>query len=876
LTRSRELERAADYNGALLMARRAVEVVPDDPEAVELLDQLEKRRKTGHLVILVTGVRGSSSWAERLKQMIVESDPAIIAVPHKYGYFDSLRVFLPAARDDAVRRFLNELEALIAHYPEARRVDIVAHGFGAYLVAHALARLPAPTDGPVSPQIDTLILAGSPLRTDFPWEPLNRSGRVRRVINECGIDDLVVVLAQFSAVSFGMSGRLGFSGPHSDGVLNRYHEGGHSCIIQDSVAHSSKDLMERYWVPLLTSEAPPTKLDVRGDPRLHRGRADRILDDAGLVKYVPVLASLLVMAWALYGPVQQLLWPTADATIEHTPVTGDPLGEDVKKVVALGQDWSRVDRERFAFTSVGSQLVPYDWFLSLEVAWATSLFRANENLFRYRLIPQQKSALNPDGLPVGFAKDEGRTRAWLGLTCAACHTGQVHYRGVGYRVDGGPVLADWPGLMRDLTAALAATLKESPKFDRFAATVLAGRNTDEGRSVLRAELAILVRDLEGYTTRNIPAANPNEYGRLDLFGIVFNEVFHSLRRPQDRSSELSGVRLPDAPVSYPPLWQTPHLDRWFWTGSARNSGQGSIAVLERDVAQMLGFFVKVDVPEKPGIRGYNSSARVRSMNDLAELLGKLRSPKWPKDFPALDRSRVERGRLLYQKHCINCHPVVDSPQSDPGVVKLVDVGTDPLAAQRFAGRVGRAGKIEGLWENLVPLMPLTPKIGKTVQGSVALRNLVVGVILGSGFPALEDTLKGDPHDSIPPVPDASSERRPADTDGAPPGEVVPVIYKAQALHGIWATAPYLHNGSVPNLFELLLPPPMRSMRFTVGSREFDPQRVGFQTDKPGFFVFRVLDDRGNRIAGNSNQGHEFGTSLTEEEKLQLIEYLKSL
>src|SRR5690606_18198960 len=53
-----------------------------------------------------------------------------------------------------------------------------------------------------------------------------------------------------------------------------------------------------------------------------------------------------------------------------------------------------------------------------------------------------------------------------------------------------------------------------------------------------------------------------------------------------------------------------------------------------------------------------------------------------------------------------------------------------------------------------------------------------------------------------------------------------MAYKTQPLAGVWATAPYLHNGSVPNLYELLLPPEQRSVKFWVGNREFDPKHVG--------------------------------------------------
>ena len=99
------------------------------------------------------------------------------------------------------------------------------------------------------------------------------------------------------------------------------------------------------------------------------------------------------------------------------------------------------------------------------------------------------------------------------------------------------------------------------------------------------------------------------------------------------------------------------------------------------------------------------------------------------------------------------------------------------------------------------------------------------------------------------------------------------VYKARPLDGIWATAPYLHNGSVPNLYELLLPASKRSKEFWVGSSEFDPKLVGFRTENaPGTTKFDTT------LPGNSNAGHDMygNNDFTEEQRLELLEYLKSL
>jgi len=100
-------------------------------------------------------------------------------------------------------------------------------------------------------------------------------------------------------------------------------------------------------------------------------------------------------------------------------------------------------------------------------------------------------------------------------------------------------------------------------------------------------------------------------------------------------------------------------------------------------------------------------------------------------------------------------------------------------------------------------------------------------------------------------------------------------YESRVLHGIWATAPYLHNGSVPNLWELLTPASQRKTTFLVGSRMYDQKNVGYVTNQSPFpnGTFAVDPNNAN---GNGNGGHEYGTGLTPDERWAIIEYMKTL
>lgn len=104
-------------------------------------------------------------------------------------------------------------------------------------------------------------------------------------------------------------------------------------------------------------------------------------------------------------------------------------------------------------------------------------------------------------------------------------------------------------------------------------------------------------------------------------------------------------------------------------------------------------------------------------------------------------------------------------------------------------------------------------------------------------------------------------------------------YKPRPLHGIWATPPFLHNGSVRTIYQLLSPVEERDAEFWVGTKEYDPVALGYRNEKiPGAIL------QSASTIGNSNSGHEFRTGcekygvigpwLPPEDRWDIVEYLK--
>jgi mono/diheme cytochrome c family protein len=512
------------------------------------------------------------------------------------------------------------------------------------------------------------------------------------------------------------------------------------------------------------------------------------------------------------------------------------------KETDLDQNWDCKTSADFWFTSQGSQLIPYKWFVNVEEANTTDLFATEKNLvgrFGYIAVPTWAQATvgdrNPDNLPIGFASDKDAKTGtmYLGFTCAACHTGQLKFPNITEPliVNGGQGLGDFEKLLRELVQALEATIKDDAKFKRFATKI--GTWPGDLRSQMKIESGRLRIRLD----YNSPAVASGP-GRVDAFGQIFNQVV----------AWTGGDHSPaDAPVSYPSLWLAPKQDHVQWNGVASNQGNGPML---RNLGEVMGVFARFTYNPVPLVPFANSINKP-NLNTLEKEIETLWPPRWP---GSIDAGQKDAGAQIYTAKCQTCHPLNARTDVDPTnkiKVKILEDGTDPRMAQRFLDRSQATGKLRywpaGSSQFQTPLLGV-PTRGQLVLGSALLRVWV-------GPPGPLPTADNLPESTM----DVLSTLVKSDLG-----------YKAGPLNGIWATAPYLHNGSVPTLMELLSANRSQS-GFCVGSRGLDGTDVGYQPDCIGEeSKINLL------INGNRNTGHTWGSELSDPQKRQLIEYLKSL
>jgi len=555
----------------------------------------------------------------------------------------------------------------------------------------------------------------------------------------------------------------------------------------------------------------------------------------------------------------------------------------------------------------GGELYPLAWIKALQTADGAPFL---DTMGDYGFLPDPDE---PQGLPVGMTVSEASHQLALtpmvGITCAACHVGEIEHQGRAVRVIGGPNIVDQKAFFTALFGATEATLEHPAALYGFIGRTLQDRTLS---AELAARLPLAHSVLANCSTwEQIAAAGGlgrllvKHLGRLHAheaadadepaFGVI-GETAHEpvdvgdtsaiaaaddggadlgaacpLEDPAQRRAAIDEmaqhlvetqrlvegrvaflrsivalVQLPQtdfgpgraddwdvaraqlfapewalpltSPLSFPPIW---NLDDIPWLHYDNNTN----SVMQRNVGQALGTGAPFEM------QTHGSTIDPRSLRQAEDLARKITPPEWPADvLGPIDAALADRGQAIFAERCAACHEG-EAPGSAPGD-KRYDrdaIGTDTNRLTSFE----------------------TPLDGKLFS------------------------------EQFPPVLDRFVSWSMAN-DGIGPEEAAALIGPApewrttgqwgtRSLRGVWATAPYLHNGSVPTIDDLLRPASERPTAFPIGTRAYDPARLGYLTEGTQGWTFDTTQ------SGNANAGHEgteFGTDLGDDDRLALIEFLK--
>jgi hypothetical protein len=557
----------------------------------------------------------------------------------------------------------------------------------------------------------------------------------------------------------------------------------------------------------------------------------------------------------------------------------------------------------------GSEIFPLDWLLALKSSKTGKPFLENPQRFgliqdpEILTIPGAGSVKLPIGLTIGTPRDvlgavanirlppaapDQLAIRMVGVNCAACHVGRLRYNNTDLPIiEGAPNTFNIDSFYEELFHSAAETVRNRDKFEIFLSDLgqlgvcteiskilvrtFERLNKDPSQPGLTVERTIIrqVRQLiesadlqalqkEGSVLHNVvgllreriaknqgnPMSRfPEAYvllfnrleflrtlaslhtggqqltspgpGRIDAFGNVRRLVFKKAPR----------VPL-NSPVSFPHLWGVSHLEWFHWDGNTNS-------FMERNIGQAIGLGAIADVETGA------STVSPLNIHTLESLFSQLCPPKWPEEqFGPVDTASepYRRGAALYVKHCANCHDRQQGGQkSREGSITygLDEIGTDPLRATNFART------LEGGKPFTAELQAVAAKVKNHAENGAN-----PGEHRGQ-FDLPEEQIRW----------------------------LTTLGYVARPLDGIWATPPYLHNGSVPTLDDLLKPEAERPGSFPVGHREYDPVKLGYVSDlakvpvaeRANLFTFDT------HLDGNSNRGHRYGTDLSVSDRKALLD-----
>lgn len=509
---------------------------------------------------------------------------------------------------------------------------------------------------------------------------------------------------------------------------------------------------------------------------------------------------------------------------------------------AQTQNWSADDMNFFLHGSMSTEVIPENVLTAFRATYP-QLF-GGKDLTSFGLIPDADS-----DLPIGVSRRSvphlgGLT--CIGVNCASCHVVLISPRGSADpelgRVDGGPTVRvigaashfDNEAFFGSVIVATFQTADPANMraFLRNYYAVCEPQATAAARDALASELAAQSEQIASAVAAQLTSEKTDGGARLyelDAGTLTLNDAY--LKSSRDLSRVATSVlrlfhnmraalHVPQQPFDkLPPA-----------SGPGRNNAFGVLSLAlfgEPTVYAPVKFGIAWNLHDRAWVH-WDGNTRLPLIRNLAASLG-LGAPLVGKhgvvDFSLVERhtklseqvrspkypwkidgALAERGKALFAANCAKCHA---TGTADEPLFAATEVGTDANRAMLFSPH----------------------------QAEMYNRFFAELDIAGYTAP------------KAPPI--RSTEK-----------------YVAPRLEGVWARSPYLHNGSVRTMKELLMPAEKRETKFHRGSRVYDESALGFVDD--GAYLLDTAAE------GNSNRGHEYGTKLGDDEKQAMIEYLKTL
>lgn len=211
-----------------------------------------KSRKKDTIVISLHGIRTFGEWQNDFSDTINNHLHNVKHHAFKYGFFGFILFLFPIFRYLKAAHLSKLIYQVIQENPD-KKIYIFAHSYGTYVIAHLLESYEFKN------KIHMLFFAGSVLPDSYNVK--NKLGpKVKRIVNDCATNDLVLIINKLFVTFLGDAGRVGFIGDNYSEFANRYFKGGHSVYFEKE---NGKNFIEENWIPYILDDKELKIIDER-------------------------------------------------------------------------------------------------------------------------------------------------------------------------------------------------------------------------------------------------------------------------------------------------------------------------------------------------------------------------------------------------------------------------------------------------------------------------------------------------------------------------------------------------------------------------------------------------------------------------------------
>jgi pimeloyl-ACP methyl ester carboxylesterase len=228
----------------------------------------------GRMVITLHGIRTRGTWQKDLDSELAQC--GLVPKSLDYGFFRALRLVIPSSRLKQIEWFRDKYTDIRAEN-QGEKPSVVAHSFGTFLVASALDLYP-------EIELEQVIFCGSIVDRSFEWSRIVEAGRIKRLLNDCGSQDLWVKVAGWVIKEGGASGAYGFKDKAGGRLRERHHP---------QFRHSDyfyRLNFQRNWIPFLKGGDPQDEVLAQKRPRNWRF----------LVVKIAIVSLITFILWKIY------------------------------------------------------------------------------------------------------------------------------------------------------------------------------------------------------------------------------------------------------------------------------------------------------------------------------------------------------------------------------------------------------------------------------------------------------------------------------------------------------------------------------------------------------------------------------------------------